>query len=84
MLQKLGRELRAVGLAMLYFGCWLAVLLIIKQLVLVEYQIEFYGLSNAVVAALILSKETELLETYEPLHPVQDPADDALPVDGRK
>jgi hypothetical protein len=61
MMQKLGQELKAVGLAALYFGCWLAALLIIKQLTLVEYHIEFRGMSMAVVGALVLSKVVLLL-----------------------
>jgi hypothetical protein len=60
--QKLIHELKAVGIATLYFGCWLAILLVIKQLVLAEYKIEFYGLSKAVVGALILAKVVLVLE----------------------
>ena len=39
--QKLINELKAIGLAALYFGCWLAALIGLKQLVLAEYQIQF-------------------------------------------
>lgn len=60
--QKLSHELRAVGLATLYFGLWLAILVLIKQLILAEYQIEFTGISKALVGALILSKVVLLLE----------------------
>ena len=41
--QKLLHEIKAVGLATLYFGCWLATSLIIKKLLLAEYHIEFSG-----------------------------------------
>lgn len=60
--QKLRHELKAIGLAALYFGCWLAALLVMKKLVLAEYHIEFNGISKALVGALILSKVVLLLE----------------------
>lgn len=49
-------ELKSLGLVTLYFGCWLGVLLIIKGLVLKEYDIQFSGLSVAVMGVLVLSK----------------------------
>jgi len=55
-------EIKAVGLAALYFGCWVAVLVVIKRLILAEYQIEFSGMSKALVGALILSKVVLVLE----------------------
>tara|TARA_B100000700_G_scaffold241549_1_gene268856 strand:+ start:14474 stop:15187 length:714 start_codon:yes stop_codon:yes gene_type:complete len=54
--KKLTHELKSVGLLTLYFGCWLAAFLLLKQLILAEYHIEFSGMSKAVVGALILSK----------------------------
>ncbi len=60
--QKLKHEIRAVGLAALYFGCWLAALLLIKQLVLAEYHIQFSGMSKALVGALVLSKVVLVFE----------------------
>ena len=60
--QKLLHEFRAVSLAALFFGLWLAVLMIIKQLILAEYQIEFSGLTKAIIGALILSKVVLVLE----------------------
>jgi hypothetical protein len=59
---KLKHELQAVGVAMLYFGCWIAALLLLKQLVLAEYQIAFHDWSLALVGALILSKVVLILE----------------------
>jgi len=61
-LSKLMHELKVVGLAALYFGCWIAVVILLKQLILAEYHIEFHGLSKAVVGALVLSKVVVLLE----------------------
>ena len=60
--QKLIHELEALGLAALYFGCWLAALIVFKQLVLAEYQIQFYGLSKVLIGTLILSKVVLVLE----------------------
>lgn len=59
---RLTRELAALGLAALYFGCWLSGLLLLKQLVLAEYQIRFSGLSLALMGTLVLSKVVLLLE----------------------
>ena len=60
--QKLLHEIRAMGLAALYFGCWLAVLLGLKTLILDEYRIEFSGMSMALIGALVLSKVVLVLE----------------------
>jgi len=60
--QRLKHELQAVGLAMLYFGCWIAALVLLKQLVLAEYHIAFHGFSLALIGAMILSKVVLLLE----------------------
>lgn len=60
--QKLKEEIKKVGTAALYFGCWIAALLVIKALVLAEYQIAFHHWSAAVVGALILSKVVLVLE----------------------
>jgi len=60
--QKLKQEIKSVGLATLYFACWLAVLLLIKQLVLAEYKIQFHGMTRALVGALILAKVVIVLE----------------------
>ena len=60
--QKLIDELKAIGLAMLYFGCWLAALIVLKKLMLDEYQIQFNGFSKALIGALILSKVVLVLE----------------------
>lgn len=60
--QELKHELKAVGLAMLYFGCWIGALLLLKQLVLAAYQIAFHDWSLARIGALILSKIVLVLE----------------------
>ena len=60
--QKLVDELKTVGLAMLYFGCWLVALMSLKKLVLAEYDIEFASISTAAIGALILAKVVVVLE----------------------
>jgi hypothetical protein len=60
--QKLKEESKAIGIAALYFGSWIAALLLVKSLVLAEYRIAFHGWSAAVVGALILSKVVLVLE----------------------
>lgn len=60
--QTLLHEIRTIGLTTLYFGLWLAILILIKQLILAEYQIEFFGISKALVGALILAKVVLVLE----------------------
>ena len=53
---KLGEELKSLGIIMLYFGLWFAFMIIIKTLLLREYNIEFTGLSTAFIGALIVGK----------------------------
>ncbi|MFG0274182.1 MAG: hypothetical protein ACF8QF_03910 [Phycisphaerales bacterium] len=55
-------ELKAVGVAMLFFGSWIGALLLVKHLVLAEYEVRFYGYSAALVGALVLSKVVLVLE----------------------
>jgi hypothetical protein len=55
-------EFKAVGITALYFGCWIAGLLLIKSLVLAEYEIVFHRWSMVVVGALVLSKVVLVLE----------------------
>ncbi len=49
-----------------YFCCWLGVFLLIKHLLLAEYQIVFTDFTVALVGALILAKVVLVLE-YVPL-----------------
>jgi hypothetical protein len=59
---RLAHEAKAIAIAALYFGCWLAVLVIIKKLILADYEIAFDGLSKALIGALVLSKVVLILE----------------------
>jgi hypothetical protein len=60
--QKLKHETKALTLAGLYFGCWIGTLMLLKELVLAEYQIAFHGLSLAVIGVLVLAKVVLVLE----------------------
>jgi hypothetical protein len=60
--QKLIHEVKAMVSAALYFGCWITALVVLKHLILEEYQIEFNGMSKALMGTLILSKVVLVLE----------------------
>jgi hypothetical protein len=60
--EKLKHELESLALAMLYFGIWIGLLMVIKKLVLAEYKIEFNGLSLALFGAFVLAKVVLVLE----------------------
>ena len=60
--QRLGHEIKVVGLTTLYFALWLGMLILLKKLILSEYQIEFYGLSMALIGALIVAKVVLVME----------------------
>jgi len=60
--QKLKHEVATVMSLTFYFGCWLGALVLLKYLVLSEYQIAFTGLSVALIGALLLAKVVLVLE----------------------
>jgi hypothetical protein len=60
--QKLKEEIKEMGIAALFFGCWIGALLLLKWLILDEYHITFQGWSVAVVGALVLSKVVLVLK----------------------
>lgn len=60
--EKVKEELRSVGLYTLFFGAWFSTLLLLKDLILAEYDIGISGVSAAFVGALILAKVVLLLE----------------------
>ena len=64
--QKLKHEVVTVFSLTLYFGCWLGVFVLIKYLLLAEYQVSFSGFSIALFGALVLAKVVLVLE-YVPL-----------------
>ena len=64
--QKLKHEIAAVISLTFYFACWLGALVLLKYLILSEYQIAFSGFSVALIGALVLAKVVLVLE-YVPL-----------------
>lgn len=60
--QKLKEELKSLFEAMLYFGVWIGALVLVKSLILEEYQITFTGGSAAFVGVLVLAKVVLILE----------------------
>ena len=60
--EKIKHEIVSLVSVTLYFGCWIAVLLLIKKLILAEYQIAFQGFSMVLIGALILAKVVLVLE----------------------
>jgi hypothetical protein len=60
--QKALKELRAVVATTLYFAICFGVLVLLKRLYLAEYEIEFRGLSLALVGALVAAKVVLVLE----------------------
>ena len=59
---KLREEIRTVGLTTLFFAAWFAMLMILKTLVLSEYNIEFNNVSMALIGALIVAKVVLVLD----------------------
>ncbi|MDX2316439.1 MAG: hypothetical protein QNL90_20465 [Gammaproteobacteria bacterium] len=59
---KLRAEIKTVGVTTLFFAVWFSVLLLLKWLVLAEYNIAYYSFSIALVGALILAKVVLVLE----------------------
>jgi len=55
-------ELKAVAVTAVYFAVWFGALLLIKALLLAEYDIAVYGVSAALVGALLLAKVVVVLE----------------------
>ena len=53
---KLKEEIKSLGLIMLYFGLWFAFMIIVKTLLLDEYNVQFSGLSMAFIGSLIVGK----------------------------
>jgi hypothetical protein len=61
-LDRLIQEVKQVGLVTLYFLVCFALVLTLKKLFLAQYSVEFYGVSAAVVAALVVGKVVVLLD----------------------
>jgi len=60
--QRAIEEFREDGLLTLYFASWFVALMLLKRLVLAEYDLQFRGLSLALIGALIVAKVVLVLE----------------------
>ena len=61
-MEKIVKELKLIGLLGLYFGSWLAGMMLIKYLILAEYHIKLSDVSMVLVGALVLSKVVLILD----------------------
>jgi hypothetical protein len=61
-MQTVKRELKEVGLVTVYFLVCFGIMLLLKKLVLAEYEVEFYALSGVVVGALVAAKVVVILD----------------------
>jgi hypothetical protein len=59
---KLKRETVAVVLTTLYFALWLGLLMLLKVLILAEYEIKYHKFTMALIGALILAKVVLVME----------------------
>jgi len=64
--EKILEEIQTVLLTTLYFFCWFGAIMLIKVLLLREYNIPFSGLSIVFIGALIIAKVVLILE-YVPI-----------------
>ena len=59
---RLLKQVKEVALVTLYFMVCFAILLTLKKLFLAQYEVEFYSVSAAVVAALVIGKVVVVLD----------------------
>ncbi len=60
--KKIIDEVKVVGLISLFFAVWFGMLILLKRLILEQYQIAFYGMSLALLGALVTAKVVAVLE----------------------
>lgn len=60
--KKLPHELKAIVMVTLFFAAWLGVLMVLKILLLEDYQIRIGGFSMVLIGALVLAKVVLILE----------------------
>ena len=60
--QRALQEIKAIGLVTFCFAFWFGMMLFVKRLVLAEYEIEFSGVSIALVGALVVAKVVIVME----------------------
>lgn len=72
--EKLSHELKALALITLYFAVWFGLVMLLKKLLLAQYDIQFNGLALALLGAVLLAKVVLLMEhvpveAWVPNHP---------------
>lgn len=68
---RLAEEAISVGTTTAYFAGWFLALIVLKTLVLEEYQIRFSGVATALVGALVAAKVVIVLEHVPLFGPVE-------------
>lgn len=71
---KLVKELKSLFWTSLYFFIWFGALMLLKVLMLQEYEFEFYGASMVIVGALVAAKSVMLLENAPLMRSKSPPA----------
>lgn len=71
---KLIKELKLLFWTSLYFFIWFGALMLLKVLMLQEYEFEFYGASMVIVGALVAAKSVMLLENVPLMRSKSPPA----------
>ena len=60
--EKALNEIKSIGLLAAYFAAWFSLLMLLKKLMLEDYQIQFRGISFALISALVVAKVVALME----------------------
>ncbi len=63
-LESIKKELKTAGIASLYFLCVFLLIILLKKLLLAQYDISYFGMSAAVVGALIVGKVVVVLDNF--------------------
>jgi hypothetical protein len=72
--EKLRHELKALASITLYFAVWFGLVMLLKKLLLAQYDIQFNGMALALLGAVLLAKVVLLMEhvpvdAWVPNHP---------------
>jgi hypothetical protein len=59
---KIAEEIKQIGIVSLYFACCFGVMMVFKRLILAQYEIEFRGVTFAIIGALVVAKVVVILE----------------------
>ncbi len=60
--QKVIHEIKSIAGVTFYFAVWLGILMLLKRLMLEDYNIEFRGISIALISALVMAKVVLLMD----------------------